>query len=326
MLRLAWAGEPETLNEFAAMARRLKGARVTALAHPDVASLQSRASTGSAVYLEPSAQELLRRHAFELDAIVLGASALAEGVPGELLSGKYILLDGGFALERSELEALDRLCAAVGATVMVAGSRRFGAEAQTVRASLDAGSLGVPGLMRLHRWVPGRMPAGAQDPAVALAGRAAAEIDLCCWLFGGLPEAVHATQTGAIEAPEEFQAVQLHLGFPGGGMALLDLAVHAALAEPYVALTLIGSSGAAYYDDHANAHLLLAGQGQTALSGVQSAGLARLRELHAFVGAAFARRAVVPTVQDVLGALRVVEAARRSLAVGQTAAPGGWPP
>ena len=53
--------------------------------------------------------------------------------------------------------------------------------------------------------------------------------------------------------------LQVHLGFPGGAMALLAHAGGPHLAAGYSSFSVIGASGAAYADDHANEPLLFTG-------------------------------------------------------------------
>ena len=53
--------------------------------------------------------------------------------------------------------------------------------------------------------------------------------------------------------------VQVHLGFAHGGMALIGVANTLPPGDGYRSLTLIGSSGAAYADDHHQTQLLYRG-------------------------------------------------------------------
>ena len=83
------------------------------------------------------------------------------------------------------------------------------------------------------------------------------EIDVACWLFDALPDFVYAK---ALSDNTPQRGLQLHLGFPGGGMALIDCTRTLPVgSDPYYSLTLIGSTGAAYADDHHNTNLLLRG-------------------------------------------------------------------
>ncbi|MFO0877813.1 MAG: hypothetical protein U0840_10705 [Gemmataceae bacterium] len=126
-------------------------------------------------------------------------------------------------------------------------------------ASLMAGELGRPGLLRLHRWQPG----GHRTLLP--------EIDLALTVFDADPEVVFAT--GAADL------VQAHLGFPGGGMALLD-ATTLPPGDTYFSCSLIGSDGAAYADDHRDRQLVFTGGAPRAPLGdeTDAACLALLRD------------------------------------------------
>ena len=83
------------------------------------------------------------------------------------------------------------------------------------------------------------------------------EIDVACWLLGDWPEGVYACALPGVEQATS-TGVQIHLGFAGGGMALIDVARrNAAGAADYFAISLIGSDGAAYADDQHNTNLVL---------------------------------------------------------------------
>ena len=88
---------------------------------------------------------------------------------------------------------------------------RFSPAIRLIKESLDAGKLGAPGLVRIHDW---RSSAG-EDVSIALLG----QLDLACWLNGTSPTVVYA------QSPADPGAyVQVHLGFPGDAMAVIDCA------------------------------------------------------------------------------------------------------
>jgi hypothetical protein len=96
--------------------------------------------------------------------------------------------------------------------------------------------LGEPGLVRLHRWSADAVPL-------------ARDLDVVLWLVGRMPHVVHALQPDS-------HLLQVHLGFPGGAMALLGHASGPAFRDGYTAVSVIAASGAAYADDHAGRQLL----------------------------------------------------------------------
>jgi len=114
---------------------------------------------------------------------------------------------------------------------------RFSPQARSIRASVDAGDLGRPGLLRLHVW---------ESAEISHADKVGA-IDLVLWLFGAVPTAIHGRPGLA------------HLGFAEGGMAMIDFHDRLPPGEGYRSLSLIGSEGAAYADDHHDRNLIFAG-------------------------------------------------------------------
>ena len=59
--------------------------------------------------------------------------------------------------------------------------------------------------------------------------------------------------------PDRPDAAVVHLGFPDGGMAVLDVTTALPDGEGYWSLQLIGADGAVYADDQHNMQLLYAG-------------------------------------------------------------------
>src|SRR5687768_781600 len=94
-------------------------------------------------------------------------------VNAALASGKRILVAAS-AVPRSE-QSSDRLA--------VVNVERYRPSLQLIRQQLDAGKLGVPGLLRIHRW----------------ASRASLELDLdlALWYFGKAAEVVYAVSNSA---------------------------------------------------------------------------------------------------------------------------------
>ncbi len=159
------------------------------------------------------------------------------------------------------------------------------------------------------------------------------DVDLANWIFGALPTEVYATGkkgTGPIyrNGPQRashkldlspfspFSYVQVHLGYPDGGMALVDHCMMLPAGSDYFSLSLAGSNGAAYADDHHNMHLLYGGGRPTALPADRGR-LYHLAELQAFVDAIEKGRPPAITADDGHKAVQVVRAAGRSLASGR---------
>ncbi|MCH2201743.1 MAG: hypothetical protein MK102_07225 [Fuerstiella sp.] len=142
---------------------------------------------------------------------------------------------------------------------MPAHIRRFKPSILEVKRALDAGRLGHAGLLRIHCWNPDA------DNTEIFTG----EVDLAAWMFGRVPNDIYALDRPGYR--------QVHLGFEGGGMAIIDFDSANPGDNEYYSLSLIGSSGAAYADDHHNANLLMDNNGtKTLLTSQQDAGFAAM--------------------------------------------------
>lgn len=120
--------------------------------------------------------------------------------------------------------------------------------------ALSSGRLGDVGMVRIHRWEPAR-PSQHAD-LMSYAGWMS-DLHLTLQLAARPVVRAYATRgsRGWIS----------HLGFAGGGMAILDLVTEAAEASSYHSLSVIGSQGSASADDHYNVQLLHRGGSVEAL-------------------------------------------------------------
>lgn len=219
-----------------------------------------------------------------------------------LAAGKPLLLCG--SLPGLDLPESGRLT--------LANPDRYLPSRRLVKEQIDSGKLGEPGLVRIRRWEP---------PSPDVDAHRLADLDSILWLFGRPPETVFALPR--IAAPDDVTpCCHIHLGFPGGGMALLDHAATLPPGEGYSCLHVIGSAGAAYADDHQNMQLLYRGGTPLALragEGVKS--LAAL--LQDFVDALNAGRDPSAGRSDWRNALLVYRAALRSMRSGNAERPEG---
>ncbi len=205
-----------------------------------------------------------------------------------------------------------------GVQLAVANPDRYLPSRQLIRQQLDAGRLGEVGLVRVHRWRSGHS-AGPQAAPAALVR----DLDLALWLIGRPPDVVFAVEHSAKTADGvSGQFVQVHLGLPGGATALIDYCDRLPAGDGYDSLSVIGSAGAAYADDHQNMQLIYRGGRPQAVrtdEGPQQ--LAAL--VQQFVDAIAAGRDLSPSVaawQDVLG---VVACVRQSIESRQAIAREG---
>lgn len=210
----------------------------------------------------------------------------------------------------------------------VANPDRFLPAVMAMRQSLQAGQLGVPGLLRLHRW----QSATTTPPAGQMtAGRSwLRDLDLMCWLMGGVPERVYAlrqTPPSAAAAGSLLAdlsglpagTLQLHCGWKHGGMALLDFSDQLPAGDGYQSLMLIGSSGAAWQDDHQNRQLVLrGGPAQTVLDDTHWPAVAGL--LQAFVDHVASAAEWAAAVADWSAVLQLAGLIEQSCRSGQAVA------
>ena len=173
---------------------------------------------------------------------------------------------------------------------------RFFPKIRAVQESNEQGLLGEPGLLRVHHW-PGT-PTLMKCDSTTLEQEAFAQVDLACWMFGAAPDHVHA-----LRPPN---GIQMHFGFPGEAMALIDVAVKRPVPDDYYSLHLIGSCGAAYADSHRNAHLLFRWHNTQAVLEASDEHLAILNLVQEFVDGIRGKREWGVSLQDTLKATQLV--------------------
>ncbi len=118
-----------------------------------------------------------------------------------------------------------------------------------------SGPLGEPGLLRLHHWEP-TPTVNSTDP-MSVPEPLLRDLDVALWLMGMRPDRVYAIEQKHDGSPG--RCMQVHLGFPGGGMALLDFNNRLPAGGGYQSLSVIAASGAAYADDQQNMQLVYRG-------------------------------------------------------------------
>jgi predicted dehydrogenase len=150
------------------------------------------------------------------------------------------------------------------------------------------------------------------------------DVDVALWLMGTVPDVVYA-----VEGTMEHTAVAgsghstlVHLGFPGGGMALIDDSDQLPPGDGYRSLSLIGSSGAAYADDHQNVQLVYRG-GRPQAVGVDEGGREYLALVQAFVDDLDQGHDLSASAPAWRTVLAVADAARASIAARRAVPLGG---
>jgi predicted dehydrogenase len=211
------------------------------------------------------------------------------------------------------MEGLSSCARKYGVQFAVVNPDRYLPSRQLIRKQLPV-PLGEPGLIRLHRWEPAAPhPSGLPDPLLR-------DLDLTLWLAGQRPNHVFAVEPKSDGVAGRY--VQVHLGFPGGAMAVLDYTDCLPPGDDYRSLSVIASSGAAYADDHQNVQLVYRGGHPQAMRTDERAGqLAAIAQ--DFVDAIRNRREPEGGAAGWRDVFTVADALGRSLASGQAVPPEG---
>ena len=276
----------------------------------DVATWQdvsARLQGGCIPVLSDSMAVALKEHQNEFDAVVI-QNPLADGEAPRRAAeaNKHVFISSPVAENLSASEAIIEACRGAGVSFGVAQTLRYQPSNQTILDRLSSGKLGDPGLLRVHRWrSPGNGP---------LAEWLFPDLDLATELFGAKPTEVFALARHDVDAMPSY--VQVHLGYPAGGMAIMDCSATLPAGEDYDSLSLIGSRGAAYADDHRNTHLLYGGGDPSTLISGEGNGHV-CREIQTFVDAI--RENKPPPVSEVQCRTthQVIDAVAQSLETGR---------
>ena len=327
MIRLALIG-CNSAASYAAVSSRLSGAAITGVADADPEARAVAQGALGASASEASLDGLLDTHGDSFDAVLVDAPAEARAALAMRAAeaGKHVLVETPIALSGTEGDAVVGAAMKSGVCLMAGNLARFAPAGATVREALDSGELGEPGLLRIHRWEPlstGSWPILGREQCCAVVRNMSADMDLAIWLFGGMPSEVYAmgrrVSHGGIDQPDY---VQVHLGFDGGGMSVIDYSASLPQGPGYHFLSMIGSKGAAYADDHHNVNLVY-GNGGTRALGPGHGGGRILAQLQEFADAIHEGRDPAPTGVNGRSAVLVAEAAAESMSCGKTARPAG---
>ena len=310
MVRMALIGCGANAAPYIAAVQRVQEATIAAVADADTEQAARAARSVGSDVRASSLDELLDTAAGTFDAVIITTEAdtHASLVRRAVQAGKHVLVEPPLALAADEAKQVAAAGRDAGVRVMLAHPARFQADHRAVKASLDDGELGRPGLLRVHHWFP------ANDGSERAAHAGLAALDLALWVFGGLPTHVYAVARPVeTTSLSEAEYAQLHLGFAGGGMALIDLAHTLPTGDGYDSLTLIGSLGAAHADDHHNVQLLYGGGHAQAVLTEPDESVVAL-ELAEFAAAIAEQREPAVGGHDGYAALLVADAVASSLA------------
>ena len=304
-------------------AARLQHARFTAAADGDRGAAKSAAESLGAVTVASSLDDLLRDHSASFDAVAIAGpnSEHASLVRKAATAGKHVLVLAPLATTVADADAAIDASRRAGVRLMVGHAERSVPMARAVKDAVAKGELGSPGLVRIHRWIGSDHTGEDWESDAAKSGGLALhklgpDLDLFNWLFMGMPTNVYAVGRSLKGGKAIPDYVQVHLGFPDGGMAMLDLTTVLPPGDGYFSLSVIGSTGAAYADDHHNTHLLYqGGRPRSVISSVSDLhGTAMLNE---FANAIRDGREPASAGADSRAAILVAGAVAESLSTGQ---------
>ena len=267
-VRLALIGSGSNLDDFTQVAWRLRGAVISAVIHPDPAIARSVAKQIGAAHVVADLDDLFANHGEAVDAVVIH-SASGDHAPlaqQAAEGGKHVLVETPLGFSTASADTAINAAYEMDVVLMVGQYARFRPAHVEVKGALDAGKLGQPVLLRIHCWKPPEHVASATpDHDTSGWRRIVREIDLANWMFGNIPTDVFAVASGQRGGCQPNDYFQVHLGFAGGGMAIVDYCSTLPAGSNYFSLSLIGSAGAAYADDHRNMHLLYRDGGSQAV-------------------------------------------------------------
>jgi len=239
MLRIALIGCKNAAVDYAKAPFRLEEATFAAVVDADEALAQSTAEELAAPIRAATFDELLRQHADDFDAVVVrcNISSVESIMKQVATSGKHVLLQMPLLLGMSWNNDSIAVCQSAGATVMLSQPLRFLPSIVEVKSALESGSLGNPGLLRIHDWRPPNADEEAPAPPdeKVIGGESVfqdllPDVDLANWVFGSAPSEIYASTVEPEYIGIERETagpgyVQIHLGYADGGMALIDRCV-----------------------------------------------------------------------------------------------------
>ena len=280
-----------------------------AVSHPDAAEVAAIAARlrGAAVEF---CEDVFLGPPEGCDAFMLTGAVEPGDIEHLLSEGVHVLLVADPCPPGNVIETLFGTARHAGVRFVVVNPDRCLPSRRLVRDQLT-GRLGEPGLIRMHRWEP----AGQPTHATGLPDALLRDLDTVLWLAGRSPDRVFAAGTvGGF--------VQVHLGFPDGGMALLDYTNRLPPGDDYRSLSVIAFNGAAYADDHQNAQLVYRGGRPQAVRTDERAGLLAATA-DDFVDALRTGRDLSAGAAEWRAVFAVADAVAQSLASGRAVTPEG---
>jgi len=308
MLNLAFIGPAAEAALYKTVINRIDGANWFAYAPLDEGDFAQAENPLGVAVQEKSLPSLLRYYGDDIDALIIHAPSgqLKDLVNLAIQAAKPTLVASLLVRNIEEFTALSEQLEQ--GLLVPAWPWRFIPAIQAVKTSIDSDKLGDPGFVRMHHW-NSKMAGNTID----IRDRIIPAIDLVMWFFAAQPKTVYA-----LKSPTGNGYLQLHLQFENNGMALIDDTGALPNGGDYFSLTVIGSRGAAYADDHRNINLLVNGVYPHAIRVGQGV-VHIVWQLQEFVDIVRYKRTPAIKKRDILRVLQVSDAVLESIAINKIA-------
>lgn len=215
---------------------------------------------------------------------------------------KHLLLTSSVLQSIQDLDQLVSQCREADVRLMIGDTIRFQPSISSVNVAVKSGHLGVPALLRSHAWHP-----ADPNPHVPSSSLLFQQLDLTQWIFETLPTEIYAVAHRLHQ-----DTLQIHFGFPNGAMGLITISESLPEGDRYCSCSVIGSTGAAYADDHRQMQLVYQPNGIRA-NRTEEGLLARVEELREFTDAVFHHREPSVSATDARRVMIMMEAVSRSI-------------
>ncbi|MBL8849737.1 MAG: hypothetical protein JNG89_08635 [Planctomycetaceae bacterium] len=184
-------------------------------------------------------------------AFVSREAADPDAVARALSARQHVLLATVIGSPPQQLDRLSQLASEQGVLLTITRPDRALPSRRLIRQQIENGKLGDIGLVRICRGEPASK---IDSSSPRLPSALISDIDLAIWLVGRAPETAYAVQRNGQQA--EQRCIQVHLGFSGGGMALVTHTSVWPSQDAHQSVSVIAAGGAAYSDGHQNRQLL----------------------------------------------------------------------
>ena len=216
-------------------------------------------------------------------------------------AGKHLLVESPIAKSSERARELIDAGHEYRVVLMAGHSARHEPSQVAIKKALSEGKLGDPGLLRIHLWRDSKVR-DTYTSRELIGG-----LDLAGWFFEALPNTIYAVSADGL--------LQVHLGFEGGGMALIDYYSSLPEGGSYKSVSLIGSKGAAYADDHHNRNLLYV-DGEPRAVNTGEGDFHLINQLSDFTDVVARAKELAAVGESGLQALLIAEAAQASVESG----------